>query len=95
MAKMPFSVSQEKSIRIADICCLIVAGEPECCSTYAATVIGSISPEGSTSASMRSHERYIRSKTVQNSSFAFARLRASLPGDGRQHRDQQHQHRHR
>jgi hypothetical protein len=28
MAKMPFSVSQEESIRIADICCLIVAGEP-------------------------------------------------------------------
>ena len=27
MAKMPFSVSQEKSIRIADICCLIVAGD--------------------------------------------------------------------
>ena len=43
MAKMPFSVSQEKSIRIADICCLIVAGEPGCCSMYAATVIGSIS----------------------------------------------------
>jgi hypothetical protein len=36
------SVSQEKSVRIADRCYFLVAGEPGCCSTYAATVIGSI-----------------------------------------------------
>jgi len=32
MVKMPFSVSQEKNIRIAAICCLTVGGEPGCCS---------------------------------------------------------------
>jgi hypothetical protein len=32
MAKLPFSVSQENIIRIAAMCCLIVATEPECCS---------------------------------------------------------------
>ena len=32
IARMPFSVSQENIIRIAAICCLIVAVEPECCS---------------------------------------------------------------
>jgi hypothetical protein len=44
MAKMPFLSQPGKEhpdLRIADICCLIVAGEPGCCSTYAATVIGS------------------------------------------------------
>ena len=46
MAKMPVLSQPGKEhpdLRIADICCLIVAGEPGCCSTYAATVIGSIS----------------------------------------------------
>jgi hypothetical protein len=32
IAKMPFSVNQENIIRMAAICCLMVAGEPACCS---------------------------------------------------------------
>jgi hypothetical protein len=32
MARMPFSVSQKNIIRIAAMCCLIVAAEPECSS---------------------------------------------------------------
>jgi hypothetical protein len=42
-AKMPFSLSQENSIPIADICCLIVAGRARVLFDVTATVIGSIS----------------------------------------------------